>query len=232
MKLSKNEKGLEKQNVFQRHLILINFKTYEQGTGKGALRLAKAIGSFKSDKYRLAVAPQMIDVKGIAKRVRIPVLAQHMDSVGFGSHTGGILPEAVKEAGAKGTLINHSERPLSLGQIKKVVEICKRLGLKSVVCASSLSLVKKVVRLEPDFIAYEPKRLIGRNVSVTQANPKVIVKAVKLIEGSKTKLLVGAGVHSKRDIQKAVEFGAQGVLIAHKVVKAKKVRKVLGRLLG
>lgn len=213
-------------------LILINFKTYEEGTGRKGLKLAKAILKFKSDKYVLAVAPQLVDLKEVVRENKGLVFAQHIDGVRFGSHTGAVLGEAVKGVGAKGVVLNHSEKRLTLKEIKLGVEMCRDLELVSVVCAGSLSVVKKVVKFEPDYIAYEPKRLIGGNVSVTTVNPKVIKKAVEMAGRAKTKLLVGAGVHARKDIVMALELGASGVLMAHKVVKAKKVKKVLEKLLG
>ena len=221
-------------------LILINFKTYELATGKKALQLAKAINKFKSKKYQLAVAPQTIDLKETKKAVKIPVFAQHTDNIRYGSHTGHTLPEAIKQAGAAGTILNHSEKKIKLDKLKETLAICKELKLKTIICTGSLAGVKKLIKLSPDYVAYEPKKLIGKNVSVTQTNPKVIQKAVKLIEkkqnktntNSKTKLLVGAGIHSKQDVKKAIELGAAGVLLAHKVVKAKNTKRILRLMFG
>jgi len=212
--------------------VLVNFKTYEEGTGREALKLARTIDRFKASGDRMAIAVQAADLRMICREVKIPVFAQHMDVISYGSHTGSILPEALKKAGAKGVLINHSEKQLSWKGIKERVEVCKRLGLMSVVCASNLHIVKKVAKLKPNFIAYEPHKLIGMNVSVTTVNPQVIVKAAQVIEqqGGKMRLLVGAGVTAKRDVQKAEELGATGVLLAHKIVKAKKVKDVLKRM--
>jgi len=217
-----------------KHLILINFKTYKEGTGKKGLKLAREIGSFKSDKYQLAIAPQAVDLKGIVKAVRIPVFAQHMDGISFGAHTGSILPESLKEAGVKGTLLNHSEKKLSLKEIKRSISCCKRLRLLSLVCASNLEEAREIARFHPDYLAYEPKELVGGGVSVTKAKPEIISKVVKLVGriDRKVKVLCGAGIQSREDIKKALALGTEGVLIAHKVVKAKKVKVFLGKLLG
>ena len=121
---------------------------------------------------------------------------------------------------------------LTVKEIRESLVMCKHLNLISVVCASNLAMVKKLVKYHPDFIAYEPKRLIGGNKSVTSENPKIITKAVKLCEKKGIKLLAGAGVHSKKDIKTALKLGASGVLIAHKVVRSKAPKKVLKELLG
>jgi len=216
-----------------RYLVLINFKTYEKGTGRKGLKLARAISGFKSE-YQLVVVSQLVDLRGVCKAIKIPVFAQHVDRVGFGAGTGSVLPEAVKGAGAKGTLLNHSEKRISLKEIKETVEICRKIGLVSVVCASSLKMVKKITKFGPDYIAYEPKRLIGKNISVTDVSPKVVLRAVRFVKkvNPKVKVLCGAGIHSKKDVLKALELGAGGVLIAHKVVKAKDPKKALRKLLG
>lgn len=209
-------------------LILINFKTYKAGTGKAGWELAKVIAGIRS-KYQLVIAPQLVDLKEICGKVKIPVFAQHIDGIGFGAYTGSVLPEAVKEAGAKGTLMNHSEQRISLKEIRNLVKICRRLKLVTVVCAGSLSMLKRIARFSPDYIAYEPKKLIGGDVSVTEVNPKVISKAVKLVKKNnpKVKVLCGAGIHSRKDVLKALELGMEGVLISHKIVKAKEPGKVL-----
>ena len=74
--------------------------------------------------------------------------------------------------------------------------------------------------------------MIGKNVSVTEVSPKVIVKAVKVVKkvNPAVKVLCGAGIHSKKDVLKALELGTEGILIAHKIVKAKEPGKVLGRM--
>src|SRR5665648_1128800 len=80
--------------------------------GKDALELAKAADRI-SKKYGIIIIfdPQHVDISKIAEETEnIYVFAQHMDSVKTGVGVGSILPEAIKAAGAVGTLLNHSER--------------------------------------------------------------------------------------------------------------------------
>jgi len=98
--------------VSKKPILLLNFKTYEQATGAKAVKLAKAAeAAARGKKATVILAVQMTDIERVVKAVSIPVYAQHMDPITPGSHTGWILPEALKEAGAVGTLINHSEHP-------------------------------------------------------------------------------------------------------------------------
>lgn len=215
-------------------LILINFKTYPESIGNKSLLLAKSIASVKNKNYLIAVAPSLVTLREIAKKVRISVYAQHADNDSSGAHTGHILPSEIKDSGAKGVILNHSEKKIPHNILNKTIEACKKEKLEIVVCASSLSEIEDLAVLKPDFLAYEPKELIGGNLSVTKARPEIISKAVQAVKkiSPKTRILVGAGVHSKNDLHKALELGAEGVLMAHAVVKAKDPKKFLEEFLN
>ena len=110
-------------NDIRTPIIIINFKTYPQGTGRAALNLSKIADKISEETGTcIAVSPQFTDLAIISKEVHIPVFAQHIDPILPGSNTGHILPEAVIEAGAIGTLINHSERRLSINVINEIVK--------------------------------------------------------------------------------------------------------------
>ena len=96
-------------------LILVNFKTYSESTGRKAVNLAREAEriSLETD-VCVGLAPQFTDITLIADSTTLPIFAQHVDSITPGRFTGHVLPEAIKEAGAFGTLINHSERRLEL----------------------------------------------------------------------------------------------------------------------
>ncbi len=90
--------------------IVLNVKTYTESTGVKALELARLMEKIsKETNVSMAIAVQACDITRCAEEVSIPVYAQHIDPIKPGSSTGWTLPEAVKAAGAKGTLINHSE---------------------------------------------------------------------------------------------------------------------------
>ncbi len=215
-----------------KYLLLVNFKTYKESTGKKGIALAKAILSVKNAKWEIAVAPSLLDVEEGCKLKGI-VFAQHVDPEEYGAHTGQITPLQLKKLGASGTLLNHSERKLAWNILQQTVEECKRVKLEVIVCASTLAEIRKVATLHPQYIAYEPKELIGGDISVTSAKPEVILQAVEMVRkvSPSTKLLCGAGVQNRQDIQTALRLGARGVLIAHAVVKAREPKKVVKGLL-
>ena len=81
----------------------------------------------------------------------------------------------------------------------------------------------------PDFIAVEPPELIGGDVSVTKANPFIIEDTVNSVKdvNKKISVLCGAGVKTGEDVAKALELGADGVLLASGVVKSKDPKATL-----
>lgn len=211
-------------------IFIVNFKTYTESTGKNALALAKICEEVSlRTKKSIAVCVQPTDLKEIASNVNIPVFSQHIDGVNFGANTGHILPEAVLDTGAKGSLLNHSEDQYEFEALKKASERMKTLGLARVICANTPEKAEKFASLSPEFIAIEPPELIGGNVSVSTAKPEVITETINRVKkiDSNIKVLCGAGVNSKKDVEIAIKLGAEGILIATAVVKAKDQKKAI-----
>jgi triosephosphate isomerase (TIM) len=214
--------------LFKKPLILVNFKTYRKGSGKEALNIAKLCDKVKRP-LQMAVAVQAPDIYHISKTVKIPVFAQHIDVVEYGSHTGSILAEDVKANGAIGTLINHSEHRLRKDIIAKTVAKAKKVGLRTILCAKDAKEGVQLAKLKPDYIAVEPPELIGNpRISVCSARPALIQQCVEQIKGN---ILVGAGVKTGEDVKKALELGAKGVLLASGVMKSSNPKKELKELI-
>ena len=215
-------------------ILLINFKTYEESTGEKAVKLAKIIDKVSSEyDVEVAIAVQALDLREVVKNVKnVKVLAQHVDVNEYGGHTGKVLIDAVKKAGAVGTLVNHSEYLLEKDVIGETVRKCKEKGLITVVCAADSDKAAELANYSPDFIAVEPPELIGGDVSVSEANPDVIKDSVKKVYSVKRlPVLCGAGVHTKKDIEESLKLGAKGALVASGVVKDKNPRKEVKDLL-
>jgi triosephosphate isomerase len=211
-------------------IIIVNFKCYEEGTSENALKLAKICESIsKKYKINISVVPQFADIKTIAEEVEIFVFSQHIDPIDVGAFSGHVSPLSIKEAGAVGTLINHSERKLELEKIRKCVELTKKYDLISVCCSASVDESKHIAKFNPDFIAYEPPSLISTGISVSQTKPEVVTQTVDTIKkiNPDIKVLCGAGITNGGDVKKALELGTVGVLVASGVVKSKDPKKVL-----
>lgn len=200
-------------------LIVLNFKTYAESTGTNAVHLAAIAAKVAAEAgVSMVVVPQAVDVFQVAQAVDIPVYAQHVDGIQFGGHTGHILAEALADAGARGTLINHSERRLQLAEIDAANDAAKRARLITIICSNNISTTKAAASLRPDFVAIEPPELIGSGIPVSKANPEVVTGAVKAAAG--VKVLCGAGISKGEDVKAAIELGTNGVLLASGVTKA------------
>lgn len=212
-------------------MIITNFKTYESATGVRAVELARIHEMVaKETGADIQVAVQAVDLMKVSSEVGIPVLAQHIDPVGFGSATGHVNPDAVKKAGAIGTLLNHSERRLDRETLSKAIARAKEAGLRTIVCAETPEEGASFLEFDPDFIAIEPPELIGGDISVSSAQPEIIENAAKLIGSDK--LLVGAGIKTGEDVRTSIRLGAKGVLLASGVTKAEDPAAVLRDLAG
>jgi len=220
-------KGL---HIMKIPIIVVNVKAYAEGTGKNALEIAKIMEKVSKDTgVNMVIAVQATDIRMIAGDVGIPVFAQHMDAIKYGSNTGWILPESIKEAGASGVLLNHSEHPMNMKDISEGIKRARELGLETIVCANNIDVTMAAAALSPDFVAIEPPELIGGDISVTEAEPEIIEGAVREVReiSPDVKVLCGAGVKRGKDVEKAIELGSAGVLLASGVVKVRDKERVL-----
>lgn len=211
-------------------LILVNLKTYHESLGEKAVELAKiAEDVSKNTGVCIALAPQFTDLHRVATTSAVPVFAQHIDPVQPGRGTGSILAESVVEAGAVGSLLNHSERQLRLADMEASLARAKEVGLKICVCSNNQVVSGAAAALGPDFIAVEPPELIGTGIPVSQTQPEVVTATVDTIHKINPKVipLCGAGISTGEDVAAALKLGTQGVLLASGVTKAKDPKRVL-----
>ena len=214
--------------------LIINMKTYRESLGEKAVEIAKICKEleFKARQYgvEIVLCPSYIDLRDVAK-VGVKTYSQHIDDMDFGAHTGYIVPDVIKDCGAVGTLINHSEHNLTFNykEIERRVDFARKADLEICICARNHKVAKKVAKYEPDFIAVEPRELIGGDISVSTAKPDLISNSVRA--AGDVPLLTGAGVKNKHDVRRSLELGAKGILVASGVVKAKDVKSAIIDLL-
>ena len=211
-------------------IIIVNYKTYSEATGKKAVNLSKIAEAVSMETgVNISVAPQLADLKSVCYAVSIPVFAQHIDPIYPGSSTGHILLESVKEAGAIGTLINHSERRLKLSAIEAIVGRTRESGLVSVVCTNNAAVSEAAAALKPDIVSLEPPELIGTGIPVSKSKPEVVTETVALVKHVNPSVitLCGAGITKGADVTAALKLGTKGVLVASGIVKSKDPRKVI-----
>lgn len=216
-------------------LVLINFKAYKEASGRNGLELAKKAEKVsKENGVTIAIAPQLTDLTFIAQNVEIPVFSQHADDVNPGSFTGHVTLDAVKDAGAIGTMINHSERRMRADQVDIIVKRARQLGLLTVVCTNTPEVTAAMAALGPDMVAIEPPELIGTGIPVSKAKPEIVTDSVNLVKkiNSQVKVLCGAGITTGEDVAAAIRLGTVGVLLASGVVKAKDQEKAITDLIS
>jgi triosephosphate isomerase len=208
--------------------VLVNLKAYPCDP-VGVAEAAAAVDT--TTDATVAVAPQAAHLDRVAD-TGVETWAQHVSPVGHGSHTGSTLAEAAADAGATGTLLNHSERRLTLANVDTGLDAAERTGLDTVVCANNPDQVAAAAALGPDAVAVEPPELIGTGTPVSQADPEVVEGAVAAAEAVDPSVDVycGAGISTGDDVLAARELGAEGVLLASGVAKAEDPRAALENL--
>jgi triosephosphate isomerase (TIM) len=217
--------------------IVVNAKAYPESTGAAGLRLARACARVAdATDAAIALAPPLLDLAALAARrgLDLPLYAQHCDPHAPGAATGWVTAEALQQAGAAGSLVNHAEHKLPHPQVAQVVQRLHATALSSLVCADSIAEAKALAAFKPTMLAIEPPELIGGDVSVTTADPRIVRDAAKAVRAiaPKTKVLCGAGVKTGDDVAMARKLGAHGVLLASGVVKAKDPAKALRDLVS
>lgn len=217
-------------------MIFVNFKTYHETSGKKAIHLA-TIAEKLSNETRVPIISviQPLDAALVKKEVTTPVWLQHVDAVESGAHTGFININTALSWGISGTLLNHSEHPLSFEQIEQTVTAIRNIKAPSstdlynfsiMICAPNLDELIRFAKLQPDFLAYEPPELIGsKTTSVATAYPEIIKNAVRV--AGKIPLIVGAGVKTAEDVRLSLHYGAKGILVASGVDLTADPKKVL-----
>ncbi|HYX55163.1 MAG TPA: triose-phosphate isomerase [Nitrososphaeraceae archaeon] len=204
--------------------LIINFKNYLEVSAYHTIKLAKLAEQIADNlRIEIVLAPPQPSLSAVIQNVKLPVICQHVDDSQVGSTTGFFVPEIAKSYGAVGSLINHSEHRLNNKNIRNIIERLHQLNMFSVVCAQTAQEVAELADLSPNFIAVEPPELIGSGKAVSKVNPLIIIDSLQALakNSMSTKMICGAGITDKSDVISALELGAEGILVASSVVKAK-----------
>ena len=191
--------------------------------GQESLDLALAAdGLCEEYDVDIIYTPQYVDIRMIADATkRLFVFAQHMDPLRIGRGIGSVLPEAVKAAGAKGVLLNHSEKRMTLGDIRTAISRAGEVGLATLVCADNLAEALAIAQFEPDIILAEPPELIGSKDGAVgeRSYVKEINDAIRRVD-PRISVLHGAGIHGASDVEDIVLLGAQATGCTSGIIKA------------
>lgn len=199
---------------------------FEVGTknyiyGDRVLELAKAAdaAAIKYDIDVLFTTPYT-EIRRVAENTkRLIVIAPYMDIIRPGRGQADVLPEAIKAAGAKGVMINHSECPITFSGIYKTIERAKELEMFTFVCADSVAETRAVAQLHPDIINPEQTELIGTG---SMSDMSYIMDSIKAVKSVYPDILVeqAAGVTSGEQVYNIIMAGADAAGAASGIINA------------
>lgn len=187
----------------------IGVKNYLFGEDVIKLALAADAAAEEFDVDVLFIAPYT-EIRSVAERTKhLIVIAPYMDLISPGRGIADVLPEAVKAAGAKGVVINHCERPMSLSAVKKTIERANELDMLSFVCADTIIEAQAIALLHPDVINPEPTELIG---SGETSSMSFVLDSIRMIKRINPAILVeqAAGITKGRQVFDFIMTGAEG----------------------
>lgn len=193
-------------------MIFLSLKTYKEATGDSVIRLLSSVKSILQESgVPILPVAQSTDIYRIRKELGIEVWAQHMDPIDPGKNMGWISPYALKNAGAAGVVINHSEHKLDKETAKKTLDKAKEFGFKTLLIGHNVEDVVEFDSWEPDYISYERPDMIGGGVSMLTVEKDNVMKLVSKL---KHPLIIGAGVSTGNDVKQAILLGAKGAILA------------------
>ena len=199
-------------------MIFLALKTYKETTGDAVIKILSSVKKIiKETGVPIIACAQPTDIYRIKKELDIEVWAQHIDPIDPGKNTGWISPYSIKNAGATGVLINHSEHKLKEEVIIETVKKARQYNLKIVLIGHTVEMVKKFDSFDIDFLSFEKEDLIASPISMIDQQEETIKDLVKIL---KHPLIIGAGINDGEDTKKSKAAGAAGVLMATYFVTA------------
>ena len=207
-------------------------KTYFHG--ERAMQLALAADRY-SQMYDVDVifTAQYTDIPAISRAVqRVRVYAQHMDPLRPGRGIGAVLPEAIRDAGAVGVMLNHAERPLTMPVLEQTLVRAKEVGLETIVCAATPEEAVAIAELEPTVVLVESPLLIeaGARTPEQLADIRRINEAIHR-RVPDARILHGAGIHDENDVYQIIAAGAEATGSTSGVMCAEDPEAMLERML-
>ena len=192
--------------------------------GREAVRLAVEADRL-ADEFGVSIIfdPQAVDIPAVAAATsRILVFAQHMDPLEPGRGQGGVLAEAVRDAGAVGTLLGHSEKQMTLEELRRAIERARSTGLATLVFADSPTDAAAMARLGPDIVLAEPPDLIAGGRSVGNVMAGFVAETIAAVNSVDPRILVmsGAGVHGPGDVEQMIRLGLDGTGSSSGILRA------------
>lgn len=198
----------------------IGTKNYIYGDKVLEYAIAADKAAEKYDIDVLFICPA-VEIRRVCENTKnLIVLAPYMDTLRPGRGMADVLPEGLKAAGAKGVVINHCEKPMSLPQMKATIDRARELDFLVFACADTLAEAKAIAQLHPDIINPEPSEIIGGGNGVS---PMAYVKdSIKVIKDIYPDIMVeqAAGITNGQQVYDFIMAGSEAAGAASGIMNA------------
>ena len=201
--------------------------------GDDVLALARAADA-ASKKYDVDIifASPIVELRRVAEATeRIFVFAPHMDPIVPGRGIADILPESLVAAGAKGVVLNHSEKQLTLATLAQTIRRADEVGLATIVSADSAAEAAAVAKLRPNIILAEPTGLIGTGQAADMEYVRSVIRAVKEVDPD-VLVLQGAGISNGEDVYRVMMAGSEATGASSGIAKAKDMAAMVDEMIA
>ena len=198
----------------------IGTKNYIYGDKVLEYAIAADKAAEKYDIDVLFICPA-VEIRRVCENTKnLIVLAPYMDTLRPGRGMADVLPEGLKAAGAKGVVINHCEKPMSLPQMKATIDRARELDFLVFACADTLAEAKAIAQLHPDIINPEPSEIIGGGNGVS---PMAYVKdSIRVIKDIYPDIMVeqAAGITNGQQVYDFIMAGSEAAGAASGIMNA------------
>lgn len=192
--------------------------------GDTVLEYAKAAdaAAAKYDIDVLFIAPATEIRRIVENTTHLIVLAPYMDTLRPGRGMADILPEGLRAAGARGVVVNHCEKPMSLPAVKKTIERARELDFLVFACADTIDEAKAIAQLHPDIINPEPSELIG-GTGGGVSDMGFVKECLRAIRAIDPNILVeqAAGITNGQQVYDFIMAGSEAAGAASGIMNAK-----------
>ncbi len=162
-----------------------------------------------------------IEIRRVREHTKnLIILAPYMDTLRPGRGMADILPEGLKAAGAQGVVINHCEKPMTMPQMKAVIDRAKELDFLVFACADSLEEGQAITQLGPDIINPEPSEIIGGGNGVSSMD--YVKESIRLFKAIKPDIMVeqAAGITNGQQVYDFIMAGSEAAGAASGIMNA------------
>ncbi|MDF1489323.1 triose-phosphate isomerase [Tessaracoccus caeni] len=200
---------MSRQQVVRSPFLIVNPKAYlgSQDTLELARLTDELAAQFGID---VIFTAQHVDLRMVAENTQhLVVTAQHMDPIVKGRGMGHILPDSLREAGARAVVLNHAEHSLTLAVLDETIRRAREVGLATIVCADSDAQCKAIAGMGPDVMICEPTANIGTGQMDAGDYIERTTRIVKDVDPS-ILVIQAAGVSTGADVARVLSQGADG----------------------